>query len=123
VAAQIGFYESHRKGAHAEAVALSWLLNEGYFVFTNFAGRGPVDLVAVDSGTPNVILIDVKAVVHVRRSRQRRPKVGDLTQAGLEQIVVVGLVCCFGRIGAQNQCLKGITNGPESESKTKGNEC
>jgi hypothetical protein len=71
VAAQIGFYESHRKGAHAEAVALSWLLNEGYFVFTNFAGRGPVDLVAVDSGTPNVILIDVKAVVHVRRSRQR----------------------------------------------------
>ncbi len=64
VAAQIGFYEPHRRGAHAESVALSWLLNEGYFVFTNFAGRGPVDLVAIDSGTPNVTLIDVKAAIY-----------------------------------------------------------
>ena len=69
VAAQIGFYEPHRRGAHAESVALSWLLNEGYFVFTNFAGRGPVDLVAIDSGTPNVILIDVKAAVYSGRTR------------------------------------------------------
>ena len=69
--AKLGFYESHRKGAHAESVALAWLLNEGYFVFTNFAGRGPVDLVAVDSGTPNVILIDVKAAVYSGRTRHR----------------------------------------------------
>ena len=70
MATKLGFYESHRKGAHAESVALGWLLSQGYFVFTNFAGRGPVDLVAIDSGTPNVILIDCKAVVYVGRTRQ-----------------------------------------------------
>ena len=63
MAAQIGFYESHGKGAHAESVALSWLLSQGYFVFTNFAGRGPVDLVALDPAKREVLLIDVKAVV------------------------------------------------------------
>lgn len=63
MAAQIGFYESHRKGAEAEATALAWLLRKGYFVFTNFAGRGPVDLVALDPAKREVLLIDVKAVV------------------------------------------------------------
>ena len=70
MAAKLSFYESHRKDAHAESVALSWLLNEGYFVFTNFAGRGPVDLVAVDSGTPNVILINVKAAIYTGLTRR-----------------------------------------------------
>jgi len=70
MATKLVFYESHRKGAHAESVALAWLLNEGYFVFTNFAGRGPVDLVAVDSGTPNVILINVKAAIYTGLTRR-----------------------------------------------------
>ena len=63
VAAQIGFYKNHRKGAEAEATALAWLLRQGFFVFANFAGRGPVDLVAIEPEKPSVFLIDVKAVV------------------------------------------------------------
>ena len=97
MAAQIGFYESHRKGAHAESVALAWLLSEGYFVFTNFAGRGPVDLVAVDSGTPNVILIDVKAVVYVGSTRQR-PKLSDIQKRLGVRLLMVDLekgICEF----------------------------
>ncbi len=97
MAAQIGFYESHRKGAHAESVALGWLLSQGYFVFTNFAGRGPVDLVAIDSGTPNVILIDVKAVVYVGRTRQR-PKLSEIQKRLRVQLLMVDLekgVCEF----------------------------
>ena len=97
VVAKIGFYESHRKGAHAESVALAWLLSQGYFVFTNFAGRGPVDLVAIDSGTPNVILIDVKAVVYVGRSRQR-PRLSEIQKRLGVRLLMVDLdkgVCEF----------------------------
>ena len=75
VAAQIKFYESHRKGAHAESVALAWLLSQGYFVFTNFAGRGPVDFVAIDSGTLNVILI-----------KQRRWSIWDAQGSGRDLV-------------------------------------
>ena len=71
MAAQIGFYPNHRKGAEAEAAALAWLLRQGYFVFTNFAGRGPVDLVAVEPEDRDVILIDVKAAVFTGRTLQR----------------------------------------------------
>ena len=95
--AKLGFYESHRKGAHAESVALAWLLNEGYFVFTNFAGRGPVDLVAVDSGTPNVILIDVKAVVYSGSTRQR-PRLSEIQKRLGVRLLTVDLekgVCEF----------------------------
>ena len=97
MAAKVGFYESHRKGAHAESVALAWLLSEGYFVFTNFAGRGPVDLVAVDSGTPNVILIDVKAAVYSGRTRQR-PRLSEIQKRLGVRLLMVDLekgVCEF----------------------------
>ena len=97
MAAKVGFYESHRKGAHAESVALAWLLSQGYFVFTNFAGRGPVDLVAIDSATPNVILIDCKAVVYVGRTRQR-PKLSDIQKRLGVRLLMVDLdkgVCEF----------------------------
>ena len=97
MATKLGFYESHRKGAHAESVALAWLLNEGCFVFTNFAGRGPVDLVAVDSGTPNVILIDVKAAVYSGRTRQR-PRLSEIQKRLGVRLLMVDLengVCEF----------------------------
>ena len=97
MAAKVGFYESHRKGAHAESVALAWLLSEGSFVFTNFAGRGPVDLVAIDSGTPNVILIDVKAVVYSGRTRQR-PRLSEIQKRLGVRLLTVDLeqgVCGF----------------------------
>ena len=73
------------------------MLSQGYFVFTNFAGRGPVDLVAVDSGTPNVILIDVKAVDYVGCSRQR-PKLSDIHKRLGVRLLMVDLekgICEF----------------------------
>ena len=72
---------------------LSWAIA----TCTNFAGRGPVDLVAVDSGTPNVILIDVKAVVYVGRTRQR-PKLSDIQKRLGVRLLMVDLdkgVCEF----------------------------
>jgi hypothetical protein len=98
MAAQIAaFYEPHRRGADAESVALGWLLSQGYFVFTNFAGRGPVDLVAVDSGTPNVILIDVKAAVYTGLTR-RRPKLSEIQKRLGVRLLTVDLekgICAF----------------------------
>ena len=72
---------------------LSWAIA----TCTNFAGRGPVDLVAVDSGTPNVILIDVKAVDYVGCSRQR-PKLSDIHKRLGVRLLMVDLekgVCEF----------------------------
>ena len=69
MAPQIKFYKSHRKGAEAEATALAWLLRRGYFVFTNIAGRGCIDLIAVEPTKRVVILIDVKAVSRTKLKR------------------------------------------------------
>jgi hypothetical protein len=97
MASKVGFYESHRKGTHAESVALAWLLSEGYFVFTNFTGREPVDLVAIDSGTPNVILIDVKAAIYTGLTR-RRPRLSEIQKCLGVRLLTVDLdkgVCEF----------------------------
>ena len=113
MAAQIGFYEPHRRGAHAESVALSWLLNEGYFVFTNFAGRGPVDLVAIDSGTPNVILIDVKAAVYSGRTRQR-PRLSEIQKRLGVRLLTVDLdkgVCEFEETVFEEEDAKPSSDG------------
>ena len=111
--AKLGFYESHRKGAHAESVALSWLLSEGYFVFTNFAGRGPVDLVAVDSGTPNVILIDVKAAVYSGRTRQR-PRLSEIQKRLGVRLLMVDLekgICEFEESDYEKEDAKQAPDG------------
>ena len=54
-------------------------------------------MVAVDSGTPNVILIDVKAVVYVGRSRQR-PRLSEIQKRLGVRLLMVDLdkgVCEF----------------------------
>ena len=56
-----------------------------------------MDLVAVDSGTPNVILIDVKTVVYVGRTRQR-PKLSEIQKRLGVRLLMVDLnkgVCSF----------------------------
>ena len=56
-----------------------------------------MDLVAVDSGTPNVILIDVKAVVYTGRTRQR-PKLSEIQKRLGVRLLMVDLekgVCEF----------------------------
>ena len=63
----------------------------------NFSGRGPVDLVSIDSGTPNVILIDSKAVVYVGRTRQR-PRLSEIKKRLGVRLLMVDLekgTCAF----------------------------
>ena len=54
-------------------------------------------MIAVDSATPNVILIDVKAVVHVGRTRQR-PRLSEIQKRLGVRLLLVDLdkgVCEF----------------------------
>ena len=54
-------------------------------------------MVAVDSRTPNVILIDVKAIVYVGRSRQH-PRLSEIQKRLGVRLLMVGLengVCEF----------------------------
>tara|TARA_R110002020_G_scaffold221527_2_gene429646 strand:+ start:34875 stop:35255 length:381 start_codon:yes stop_codon:yes gene_type:complete len=49
----------HLKGNWAHQRAILWLLEKGYYVFTNVFGTGPIDLIAVDD-LGHVELFDVK---------------------------------------------------------------
>lgn len=51
--------EKQLKGSWAHQAAILWLLNKGYYVFSNVFGYGPVDIIAInDLGT--IELFDVK---------------------------------------------------------------
>ena len=63
----------------------------------NFSGRGPVDLVAIDKGMPNVTLIDCKVVVYVGRTRQR-PRLSEIRKRLGVRLLMVDLekgTCAF----------------------------
>ncbi|MFP6697074.1 MAG: hypothetical protein VCF08_09250, partial [Alphaproteobacteria bacterium] len=88
---------SHKRGEKNGGLVTLVQVSEGYFVFTNFAGRGPVDLVAIDSGTPNVILIDVKAAIYIGLTR-RRPRLSEIQKRLGVRLLAVDLekgVCEF----------------------------
>ena len=59
-----------RKGDFAEYYAITWLWDNGYEVFPNAGGSGPIDMVAVKDG--EVTLIDVKTLRHNLHSHQVR---------------------------------------------------
>ena len=50
----------HLKGMLSETKAQFLLMQQGYHVFVNYAGSGPIDLVAIHPDTGEVRLIDVK---------------------------------------------------------------
>lgn len=62
---------TQQKGAWAEAYALHWLLQRGWWVAFNFSSSGPFDLVAVDRNG-KVILLDVKFSSYKGRRKKRR---------------------------------------------------
>ena len=49
-----------RKGDFAEYYAITWLWDNGYEVFPNAGGSGPIDMVAFKDG--EITLIDVKTL-------------------------------------------------------------
>jgi len=88
---------SHKRGEKNGGLVTLVQVSEGYFVSTNFPGRGPVDLVAIDSGTPNVILIDVKAAIYTGLTR-RRPRLSEIQKRLGVRLLTVDLdkgVCEF----------------------------
>ena len=52
------------KGYFGEQLAMAWLLKNGYWVFKNLAPQGPVDCVAINQKTNEIILVDVKVLSH-----------------------------------------------------------
>lgn len=50
--------EHKHKGAHAELIACSWLLENGYDVFRNVSQHGKIDLIGMKDGS--VTFFDVK---------------------------------------------------------------
>lgn len=52
--------QDKHKGAIAEIVASSWLLEQGYEVFKNVSQHGPVDLITLDPNSGDIKLYDVK---------------------------------------------------------------
>ena len=62
-----------RKGDFAEYYAITWLWDNGYEVFPNAGGSGPIDMVAIKDG--EVTLIDVKTTdpyIHIGRTKEQK---------------------------------------------------
>ena len=50
------------KGHLGELLGMAWLMKKGYWVFKNQAHQGPIDCVAVDKKTGEILLLDFKCV-------------------------------------------------------------
>lgn len=57
-----------KKGTLSELTVSQDLIREGYDVFWNIEGNGPVDLVAVHKDTGTIRLIDVKSESHLKET-------------------------------------------------------
>ena len=67
-----------RIGDIVELKAQTWLLEQGYEVFRNVSGKGPIDMLAMDT-EGKITRIDVKKVVDGKRKRVRvnQPRLTD----------------------------------------------
>lgn len=61
---------SSRKGDFAEYYAITWLWDNGYEVFPNAGGSGPIDMVAIKD--EEITLVDVKTLGLNTRSHKTR---------------------------------------------------
>ena len=59
-----------RKGDFAEYYAITWLWDNGYEVFPNAGGSGPIDMVAIKD--EEITLVDVKTLGLNTRSHKTR---------------------------------------------------
>ena len=64
---------SFLKGDVAELKAAAWLMEQGFFVFTNVSKSGAIDLIAVREELGNCVIspIDVKTLNHNSRRKAR----------------------------------------------------
>ena len=66
-------FSSTRKGDLAEYYTVTWLWDNGYEVFQNSGGNGPVDMIAMDK-KGNTLLIDVKCDTWDEAIQRKKPK-------------------------------------------------
>ena len=55
----MSWFDNHRNGAKAEAVATAWLIGQGFRVYRCVSGPGPADLVVGDDDG-GLRMVDVK---------------------------------------------------------------
>ena len=59
------------KGQHSEFVAAAWLIKQNYLVYIKTQDNDPIDLIAVDRETGEVLKLDVKSV-SIRKSGPKK---------------------------------------------------
>ena len=59
------------KGQHSEFVAAAWLIKQNYLVYIKTQDNDPIDLIAVDRRTGEVLKLDVKSV-SIRKSGPKK---------------------------------------------------
>tara|TARA_R100001132_G_scaffold6841_1_gene6129 strand:+ start:485 stop:769 length:285 start_codon:yes stop_codon:yes gene_type:complete len=59
------------KGQYSEFVAAAWLIKQNYLVYIKTQDNDPIDLIAVDRGTGEVLKLDVKSV-SIRKSGPKK---------------------------------------------------
>lgn len=88
-------YERHRAGARGEALALAWLINRNWTVFTCFQHQSMCDLVAIKSrgaAPAEVLLLEVR---HVGPNSRRAE---GLTQVQIDAGVTLMMVHHDGQV-------------------------
>ena len=62
--------QKHLKGNLSEIVALKWLTEQGYVVYTKMGVQSPFDLVAYDPSKEKILLVDVKTAAKRKSDSQ-----------------------------------------------------
>ena len=66
-------FEHNRSGDISEHKAVVWLLEQGYEVFRNECCSGPIDIIALNIETQEILKIDVKTgSIYIREDGTRR---------------------------------------------------
>lgn len=61
----------HQKGSASEFAACKYLSEQGYYIFLRSSVTSPIDIVAIDPKTNEILLIDVKSV-SLRKSGDKK---------------------------------------------------
>jgi len=84
--------EKNRIGDISEHKAVVWLLEQGYEVFRNECCSGPIDIIALNIETQEILKIDVKTgAIYIREDGTRKVNHGKLTeiQKKLQEILKI----------------------------------
>jgi Holliday junction resolvase-like predicted endonuclease len=74
-------FSANRSGDISEHRAVVWLLKQGYEVFRNECCSGPIDIIAVNTETKELLKIDVKTgSIYIRGDGTRKVNHGKLTE-------------------------------------------